>query len=308
MDPFDDYDPQAYDYDESDQDDDIVYLEAPVAQGEDPFLPYLAKDLNLSQSQLSQSSQYQQPQPQQHVEAPSLLPRRERQRRRTEQAAAQMMEESSSDSELSNNPADNEEQDAFASLQSLLDRQSKQEKEKDDEQNEDSGMMEASFDAQAAETNPAVDTGPAEQPAPMQGVNNNLLAMSQSQQFPLADDDWDPSQAAHVTQTRNVPLVSNSFADYTMSIGGPSSISSDLTKELQRHWKPQSSQQPLALTDPPSAVDSTLLSELEKNRKRAQRKITSRPKKRSDNTRSQRTQFNRKHAKVTSSKSIVGTR
>lgn len=97
MDPYDDYDPKQYVYDESSQEDDIVYLEGPLS-GEDPFLPYLAKDVELSQSQ-SQATEQQM--------AANLLPRRERRRMQTE-AAAQMLGESSN-SESSDSPDHNEE-------------------------------------------------------------------------------------------------------------------------------------------------------------------------------------------------------
>lgn len=302
MDPFDDYDPQAYDY-ESDTQDDIVYLEGPPVQGEDPFLPYLAKGL----SQLSQSSQ----QHEQEKVVPSLLPRRERQRRRTEQAAAQMME-NESDSDLSNeNPANNEEQqqDTFASLQSLLEKQSQQEKTplKGDE-DENNATEASSIAVREAETIAAVDTvDHACQPATMQETNN--IHQSQSQ-FPVADEDWEPTQQGENpdAQTTKVPVITNTCLDYySMSIGGPSSISSQLTRELQRRWKPRISQ-PMTFADPPSAVDSKLLSVLEKNRKRAQKTtMTSRTKKEASTT---RPQFHKKRslAKVTTSKSIVGTR
>lgn len=302
MDPFDDYDPQQYEYDdESDQEDDIVYVEGPV-QGEDPFLPYLAKDVEFSQSQQSQSTQQQQ------VAVPNLLPRRERQRRRTEQAAAQMMEESS-DSELSHDPADNEEQDTFASLQSLLDKQSQQEKEKAAlKANETETSRMDAGSATAAETSSGVDTGPVEQAAPAQDVHDSFTGESQSQ-FPLADDDdWESTPVNHPQTESDVPLVSNTAEYNTMSSMDGPSISLGLAKELQRHRK-QNHAQPMTSVDPPSAVDSNLLSELEKNRKRAQKKTASRSNKRSVGG-SDRSQFRRKSscAPVTSSKSIVGSR
>jgi len=291
MDPFDDYDPQAYDYDESDQEDDIVYLEG-NEQGEDPFLPYLAKDVELSQSLLSQASEQQQ------AAVPNLLPRRERERRRTE-AAAQMMEESS-DSELSNGPGDKEEQDTFASLQSLLEKQSQQEREKAALKADEKNVAVAEEATSAAQSGAAKEPG---QPVPMQDDNITFIPESQSQ-FPVADDDWELPTQANPTQTRNAPLVSNT-SEY---IGGPSSISSDLTRELQRHRKQQPTYSQPAV-DLPSTVDSNLLSELEKNRKRAQKKTTNSSTKRhvGGSTKSNTPQFQRK-AQVTSSKSIVGSR
>ena len=299
MDPFDDYDPQAYEYNESDQDDDIVYVEG-NEQGEDPFLPYLAKDVELSQSQFSQPSQQQQ-----ETAVPNLLPRRERQRRRTE-AAAQLMEESS-DSELSNqHDDDEEEEDAFASLQSLLEKQSQLQKEKgarnvDNETG--SGRMEVSPNV-TEKCAAGVDERPSEQAVPMQNESHNFIPQVESQ-FPVADDDWEPSEA-NLTRANNVPFVSGTSLDY---IGGPSSISSDLTRELQRHRKQMNVPSQPAIG--PCTVDSNLLSELKKNRKRAQqqKKTPSRPKMTAagGNKKIDQQPFRRK-AQVTSSKSIVGSR
>ena len=293
MDPYDDYDPQAYDYDDesSSQEDDIVYLEGPVP-GEDPFLPYLAKDIDLSQTQSSQQEQ----------QVPNLLPRRERRRRRTE-AAAQMMGESS-ESEMSKEAAEEEEQDAFASLQSLLEKQWQQEKEKVLNAAENECSQKDSVAARAAnETKPATDAGTIEKEYTKQEDSSNLICESYSQ-FPVADY-WEPTQGSP-TKASRVPLISSTV---TEPIPG-STISWGLAKELQRQKKQkQVSSQPKTSVDPPIAVDKNILSELEKNRKRAQEKVVSGPTKRTAIKRV-RPQFhrNKEPTQVASAKSIVGSR
>jgi hypothetical protein len=297
MDIYDDFDPQQYDYDDSDQEDDIVYLEGPVQQGEDPFLPYLAKDVDLSQTQMSQPQQ----------QAPNLLPRRERQRRREEQM---MQEEESSDSEQSNHPHEGEE-DVFASLQSLLEKQSQREKEKKAALNQDESVAGEAIERTAL----SIAANEQEHEAPAQNAKGNVIHETQSQ-FPAAED-WEPSQQDLTQETKRnaVPMLSHTAVEHTMSMDGPS-ISSGLMKELYRANKKRDiTSQSSVLMDPPRAVDLNLLSELEKSRKRAaQEKTTSRPKKRtSDGTlRSNRIQSHQNTQLKThvakDSKSIVGSR
>ena len=315
MDIFDDFDPQQYDYDESDQEDDIVYLEGPV-EGEDPFLPYLAKDDGLSQTQASQPTQENQP---------NLLPRRERQRRREEQMMHQ--EESSSDSEYSNQ--EEGEHDAFASLQSLLEKQSQQEKETKAALDQDESVANGDTKEEEAkeeettvpgnESSSIVDQEP-DHEVPVQDTNDNLIPETQSQ-FPLAED-WEPSQEeANLTQetTRAIPMVSQHYTaaqHANMSMDGPS-ISSGLIKELRRaQQKKDIASKPFAAMNPPRAVNSNLLSELEKNRKRAALEKKTRPKKQATGVgsihKSQRPQFHRNRPQTTrvakDTKSIVGSR
>lgn len=320
MDIYDDFDPQQYYYDESDQEDDIVYLEGPV-QGEDPFLPYLAKDL--SQSQPTQQEELM----------PNLLPRRERKRRREEQ----MMQESS-DSEHSNH--DERDQDAFASLQSLFEKHTQQEKEKkvgalsqeesvanDDAKEEETTLQENETKEETTmQENESSSMGHQERnhEVPVQDNNDNVIPESQSQ-FPLAED-WEPSQEeANLTQQTTrpaIPMVSQHYtaAEHTnvSSINTPS-ISSGLIKELHRaQQKKNAASKPLAAAmNPPRVVDSNLLSELEKNRKReALEKKTTRPRKQiaggSSINKSLRPQFHRNRPQKTQvaedTKSIVGSR
>lgn len=304
MDPFDDFDPQNFDYDDSDQEDDIVYLEGPV-QGEDPFLPYLAKDVELSQSQMSQQQQQHQQQ------VPNLLPRRERQRRRAEQI---LMEEESSDSELSHQDNATGEENAFASLQSLLEKQSQQAKENAAaNQDESVAAVDVREGTALGRDPPSIAQEEPEHAVPVQDANENLIPETQSQQFPLAED-WDLTQE-NPTQARSVPMVSNSAAEYaSMSLDAPS-ISAGLVKELRRVQKQKHIvSEPSAMVNLSKAVDSNLLSELHKNRKRlAQEKATSGPRKRSGGSiKSNPPQFHRNRTRKThvtkDTKSIVGSR
>lgn len=214
MDPYDDYDPKQYVYDESSQEDDIVYLEGPVS-GENPFLPYLAKDVELSQSQ-SQSTEQQM--------APNLLPRRERKRRQTE-AAAQMLGESS-DSESSGSSDRNEEPDTFASLQSFLDNQSKQ---RTNTQGSNSCAGRDNEEVVPSETILASRTDFAVENENDVQADGAIDSYSQPE-FPVADD-WDLSQA-EPTERSITPMVSA----IQQAISG-SSVSSVLEKELQRQRK-----------------------------------------------------------------------
>jgi hypothetical protein len=214
MDPYDDYDPKQYVYDESSQEDDIVYLEGPVS-GEDPFLPYLAKDVELSQSQ-SQSTEQQM--------APNLLPRRERKRRQTE-AAAQMLGESS-DSESSGSSDRNEEPDTFASLQSFLENQPKQRTNAQCSNSCAGGDNEEVVPSEtilALRTDFAVEN---ENDVPADGAIDSY----NQPELPVADD-WDLSQA-EPTGRSITPMVSA----IQQPISG-SSVSSVLEKELQRQRK-----------------------------------------------------------------------
>lgn len=236
MDPYDDYDPKQYVYDESSQEDDIVYLEGPVP-GEDPFLPYLAKDVELSQSQ-SQSTEQHMP--------PNLLPRRERKRRRTE-AAAQMLGESS-DSDSSDSPDHNEEQDTFASLQSFLENQSKQRKDAQGSnsctggENESGGHQKGYIvpteTILASRADFVIEN---ENDVPADGA---IDSYTQQPEFPIADD-WDLSQA-EPTERSIAPVVSAS----QQAISG-SSVSLGLEKELQRQrkWKQAASQSQMTSVD-----------------------------------------------------------
>lgn len=214
MDPYDDYDPKQYVYDESSQEDDIVYLEGPVS-GENPFLPYLAKDVELSQSQ-SQSTEQQM--------APNLLPRRERKRRQTE-AAAQMLGESS-DSESSGSSDRNEEPDTFASLQSFLDNQSKQ---RTNTQGSNSCAGRDNEEVVPSETILASRTDFAVENENDVQADGAIDSYSQPE-FPVADD-WDLSQE-EPTERSITPMVSA----IQQAISG-SSVSSVLEKELQRQRK-----------------------------------------------------------------------
>ena len=241
MDPYDDYDPKQYVYDESSQEDDIVYLEGP-ASGEDPFLPYLAKDVELSQSQ-SQTTELQM--------ALKLLPRRERKRRQTE-AAAQMLGQSS-DSESSDSPDHNEEPDTFASLQSFLQNQSKQRTDAQGSNNDRTGGENKEFvpteTILASRADFAVQN---ENDVPADGANDRYT----QPEFPIADD-WDLSQA-EPTERSITPMVSAS----QHAISG-SSVSLVLEKELQRQRKrKQAASQPRQMTSVenlrPRTYDATL--------------------------------------------------
>jgi hypothetical protein len=217
MDPYDDYDPKQYDYDESSLEDDIVYLEGPVS-GEDPFLPYLAKDVELSQSQ-SQSTEQQM--------APNLLPRRERKRKQTE-AAAQLLGESS-DSESSDSSDHNEEQDTFASLQSLLENQSKQRKDAQGSTSRTGGENESGGHLMGY-TVPNETTLAARTDSAVNNENDEPADGDTQLEFPIADD-WDLSQA-EPTERSIAPMVSAS----QQAIPG-SFVSLGLEKELQRQRK-----------------------------------------------------------------------
>jgi hypothetical protein len=223
MDPYDDFDPKQYVYDEgSSQEDDIVYLEG-SAPGEDPFLPYLAKSTELSQQSQSQTQSMEQ--------VPSLLPRRERKRR---QAAVQMLGESS-DSESSDSPVHSEEQDAFASLQSLLEKQSqmrkgnqsskgRQDGENENGVQQDGSRKEAEM-VLAGRADSATENGNSV-PAVVDRANDTFT----QSEFPMADD-WDPSQAEPRERTI-VPVVRS--AQQAMS---DSSVSLGLEKVLERQRK-----------------------------------------------------------------------
>jgi hypothetical protein len=224
MDPYDDYDPKQYVYDEeSSQEDDIVYLEG-TAPGEDPFLPYLAKDVELSQQTQSQTQSIEQ--------VPSLLPRRERKRR---QAAAQMLGESS-DAESSDGPAHNEEQDAFASLQSLLEKKSQTRKgtqgskSRKGGENETGGQQNGSSEETETILAGRADSAKENEnsvPAVVDLANDKFT----QPEFPMADD-WDPSQSELKKRTI-APVFS---ATQQAAIPG-SFVSLGLEKELQRQRK-----------------------------------------------------------------------
>ena len=259
MDPYDDYDAQQYVYDESDleqsdQDDDIVYLEGPVP-GEDPFLPYLANDIEFSQSQSVEQERV----------VPTLLPRHERKRLRTEVAARMLNEGNSSSSESSTDDA-REEQDAFASLQSLLEKQSH--KVVDIRRNEES---ESCQPGEARETTQAApfksSTAEPDRSGNTDGVNDNAVFVAHSQpEFPQADD-WELSQADPTQRTqRIITSVQHRVSDASVSAG--------LEKELRRQRKQkQFTPKPLnAISNVrPRSYDANLVSELEKNRKRARK-------------------------------------
>lgn len=226
MDPYDDFDPTQYVYDEGssqEDEDDIVYLEGP-APGEDPFLPYLAKD----NADLSQQQTQSQTQPTEQ-QLPSLLPRRERKRR---QAAAQMLGESS-DSESSNSPAHNEEQDAFASLQSFLENQSQKRKgtrslkrggeNESGGEHQDGGSSEEEAETVLARRADSATENENSVPA-VEDRGNDKFTQSE---FPMADD-WDPSQAEPKEST--IPLV----ASTTQQAISDLSVELGLERELQR--------------------------------------------------------------------------
>jgi hypothetical protein len=248
-----------------------------------------------------------------------------------------MMQESS-DSEHSNH--DERDQDAFASLQSLFEKHTQQEKEKkvgalnreesvanDDAKEEETTLQENETKEETTmQENESSSMGHQERnhEVPVQDNNDNVIPESQSQ-FPLAED-WEPSQEeANLTQQTTrpaIPMVSQHYtaAEHTnvSSINTPS-ISSGLIKELHRaQQKKNAASKPLAAAmNPPRVVDSNLLSELEKNRKReALEKKTTRPRKQiaggSSINKSLRPQFHRNRPQKTQvaedTKSIVGSR
>jgi hypothetical protein len=243
MDPYDDFDPTQYVYDEGsseEDEDDIVYLEGP-APGEDPFLPYLAKDnADLSQQQHQTQSQTQSTEQQ----VPNLLPRRERKRR---QAAAQILGESS-DSESSDSPAHNEEQvDAFASLEYFLENQSQKRKGtrslKTGGENESGGDHQDGSSEEEAETVLAGRADSATEnknsvPA-VEDRGNDKFTQSE---FPMADD-WDPSQEEPRERTRAPVAIT------TQQVISDLSIELGLERELQRQReRKQAASQPRQMT------------------------------------------------------------
>jgi hypothetical protein len=278
MDAYDDFDPQQYDYGDSDED--IVYLEG------DQHVAFLPHHQPQAFSQSSPSALKD------HQPSPSkiplnLLPRHERKRRRRMEAAASAArgddDESSYDSSDNVGPREKEEASepgAFASLQELLQKAAESPARASQEPQQAMELEDLQQEQQESQAEIQIPGPPPPESQP---------------EFPQPDDELDwPQVSQQQQQQRGTTSEATSYEMHNFHpptmMPAPRSRpweelaepSESLERELKRqrsHQKKKSTTQFSDLGAP--AHNSRLLSELEKNRKLAakgsERKHTAAP-------------------------------